>query len=168
MIQSQFYPRSIGLTKPISRIVDCFKLVSDSICSPENNLSSDGVLAFIRPFLENEGFQVELGKSRDQKIKVPVLYGLNNTIDKFFDADAVSLDGKIVIEIEAGRALDNYQFLKDIFQASMMSGVEYLVIAVRNHYRGTNTFSRIAVFLETMYISNRIRLPLHGILLIGY
>ena len=168
MIQSQFYPRSIGLTKPISRIVDCFKLVDSSICSPTNNLSSDGVLAFLRPFLEKEGFLVELGKGRDQKIKVPVLFGINNSIDKCFDADAVSLDGKIVVEIEAGRALDNYQFLKDIFQASLMSEVEYLVIAVRNHYRGTNTFSRIAVFLETMYISNRIKLPLHGILLIGY
>lgn len=168
MIQSQFYPRSIGLTPPIARIVDCFKFVENSICSPTNNLSSDGVLSFVRPFLEQEGFLVESGKSRDQKIKVPVLYGLNNTIDKFFDADAVSLDGKIVVEIEAGRALDNYQFLKDIFQASLMSGVEYLVIAVRNYYRGTNTFTRIAVFLETMYISNRIKLPLHGILLIGY
>jgi len=73
-----------------------------------------------------------------------------------------------VVEIEAGRALDNYQFLKDVFQASLMCGVEYLVIAVRNNYRGTNTFTRIAVFLETLYVSNRIHLPLHGILLIGY
>jgi hypothetical protein len=97
-----------------------------------------------------------------------VLFGLNNTIDKYFDADAISADGKIVVEIEAGRALDNYQFLKDIFQASLMSGVEYLVLAVRNHYRGTHTFERIAVFIETLYVANRIALPLRGILLIGY
>jgi hypothetical protein len=49
-----------------------------------------------------------------------------------------------------------------------MYGVEYLVVAVRNHYRGTKTFERIAMFVETMYISNRIQLPLRGILLIGY
>jgi hypothetical protein len=97
-----------------------------------------------------------------------VLFGLNNTIDKFFDCDAISLDGKVVVEIEAGRALDNYQFLKDIFQASLMYGVDYLVVAVRNHYRGTKTFERIAMFIETLYISNRIQLPLRGILLIGY
>lgn len=96
------------------------------------------------------------------------MFGLNNTIDKYFDADAISADGKIVVEIEAGRALDNYQFLKDIFQASLMYEVEYLVIAVRNDYRGANNFARIAVFLETLYVSNRIRLPLRGILLIGY
>ena len=168
MIHFQFYPRSVGLSDQIGAVVGCFRLVADEISSPEHDLSSDGVLQAIRPKLEKVGFKVELGKNRDQKIKVPVLFGLNNTIDKYFDADAISADGKTVIEIEAGRALDNYAFLKDMFEASLMHGVEYLVIAVRNHYRGTKTFERIAVFLETLYISNRIHLPLRGILLIGY
>jgi len=168
MIKFQFYPRSVGIIEPITAVVECFRNADELICSPANNLSSDGVLRVLRPHLESAGFHVEQGKNRDQKIKVPVLFGLNNTIDKYFDADAISADGKIVVEIEAGRALDNYQFLKDIFQASLMYGVEYLVIAVRNDYRGTNTFLRISVFLETLYVSNRIQLPLRGILLIGY
>jgi hypothetical protein len=158
----------VGLTEPITNVVKCFEQVAKDISSPEHDLSSDGVLRVIKPMFEAIQFKVEAGKSRNQKIKVPVLFGLNNTIDKYFDADAVSADGKVVIEIEAGRALDNYAFLKDLFEASMMSGVEYLVIAVRNHYRGGRTFDRIAVFLETLYISNRIHLPLRGILLIGY
>lgn len=136
MIQFQFYPRSVGLTAPIAAVVECFQEVANDISSPEHDLSSDGVLRVIRPKLEAIQFRVEVGKSRNQKIKVPVLFGLNNAIDKYFDADAVSSDGKVVIEIEAGRALDNYAFLKDVFEASLMSGVEYLVIAVRNHYRG--------------------------------
>lgn len=41
-------------------------------------------------------------------------------------------------------------------------------IASRNKYRTHNDFERIYAFLETMYISNRIKLPLKGILLIGY
>ena len=168
MIQYQFFPRSVGLVGPIAAVVDCFRLGENEVASPQHNLSSDGVLRVLRPHLEKAGYRVETGKNRDQKIKVHVLFGLNNTIDKYFDADAISADGKVVVEIEAGRALDNYQFIKDIFQASLMCGVEYLVIAVRNHYRGTHTFERIAVFLETLYVSNRIRLPLHGILLIGY
>jgi hypothetical protein len=168
MIQFQFFPRSVGMTEPIASVVECFRKADEEIASPKNNLSSNGVLKVIRPHLEIAGYRVELGKNRDQKIKVPVLFGLNNTIDKYFDADAISADGKIVVEIEAGRALDNYQFLKDVFQASLMYGVEYLVVAVRNHYRGTRTFERIAVFLETLYVSNRIQLPLRGILLIGY
>ena len=112
--------------------------------------------------------KVESGKKQKEKIKVPVLFGLDNRIDKFFDADGLSQDGRIVLEVEAGRAVKNYQFLKDIFQASMMHGVEYLVLAVRNQYQGQDDFKQIYVFLETMYISSRIRLPLKGILLIGY
>ena len=49
-----------------------------------------------------------------------------------------------------------------------MFGVEYLVLAVRKSYRKNNDFKKIYAFLETMYISNRIILPLKGILLIGY
>jgi hypothetical protein len=78
--------------------------------------------------------------------------------------------------VEAGRAVKNNQFLKDIFQACMMFEVEYLVIAVLNEYHfnmsGRDTISKdyqeIKIFLETLYISNRLKLPLKGILLIGY
>lgn len=104
----------------------------------------------------------------NDKIKVPVLFGINNRIDKFFDADAVSADGKIVIEVEAGRGYRNNQFLKDIFQACMMPNVEFLVIAVRNHYHNSDDFKSIFQFLETLYISGRLQLPLKGIVLIGY
>ena len=81
-----------------------------------------------------------------------------------------------MIEVEAGRAVINNQFLKDIFQACMMFEVEYLVIAVLNEYKfnsgGRQTvghdYQEIKTFLETLYVSNRLRLPLKGILLIGY
>jgi len=108
------------------------------------------------------------GKSRSEKINVPVLFGLDNGIDKYFNADALSNDGKIVMEVEAGRAVDNNQFLKDIFQACMMFDVEYLFLAVRNDYRGGDDFSKIHTFLETLYISSRLHLPLKGILVLGY
>ena len=50
----------------------------------------------------------------------------------------------------------------------MMFDVEYLVVAVRNHYRKKDDFTHVFTFLETLYISNRLHLPLKGILLIGY
>lgn len=105
---------------------------------------------------------------QNKKINVPVLFGLNNEIDKCFNADALKNDGKIVIEVEAGRATENNQFLKDLFQSCMMFNVEYLVLAVRNEYRGHKDFEIVYTFLETLYISNRIQLPLKGVLLIGY
>lgn len=58
----------------------------------------------------------------------------------------------------------------------MMFDVEYLAIAVLNEYRFNKTggggvsrdYHEVKTFLETLYVSNRIRLPLKGILVIGY
>ncbi len=167
-LRFQFFPRSIAVTPSIGLVVDCFQRNYEKISSNTRTLSSNQVLNILRDDLLESGFSVESGKKELDKIPVPVLFGLNNRIDKSFNADALSQDGKIVIEVEAGRAVDNNQFLKDIFQASMMFGVEYLVVAVRNNYRGGDDFEKIYAFIETMYISNRIVLPLKGILLIGY
>lgn len=168
MIQYQFYPRSIGVSTEIKNLIDVFKSVEDKIDSGTTTLKSNDVLRILQPHLEEIGFIVEKGKGKNDKIDVPVLFGRNNSIDKLFYADALSTDGRIVIEVEAGRATENNQFLKDIFEACMMCGVEYLVLAVRNTYRAHADFDIVSVFLETMYISNRIHLPLTGILLIGY
>lgn len=168
MIKFQFFPRSHGINRAIQNVLDCFLISDAEITSSQHELNSNAVLAVLRPHLQNHSYKVESGKTADQKIRVPVLFGLNDQIDKSFNADAVSADGKIVIEVEAGRAVDNNQFLKDIFQACMMFEVEYLVIAVRNDYRGGDDFSKIFAFLETLYVSNRLHLPLKGILLIGY
>jgi len=146
----------------------CFERVEKQIASPSQLLSSNQVMAQVRPGLEELGFRVETGKQANEKIKVPVLFGLNNHIDKYFDADAVSADSRIAIEIEAGRAVDNYHFLKDIFQASMMARIEILVLAVRNQYRRGKDFQKVYTFLETTFISSKIQLPLKGILLVGY
>ena len=168
MLNYQLFPRSVSITKEIQNIIDCFAIEYEKIDSSKNNLKSDEVLHTISPHLTKLNFAVETGKSIENKINVPVLFGRNNNIDKCFNADALSNDGRIVIEVEAGRATENNQFLKDLFQACMMFNVEYLVIAVRNVYRNHNDFEIIYTFLETLYISNRIQLPLKGILLIGY
>ncbi len=168
MLRYQLFPRSVGLSDELRAVIDCFVTVYDQIKSPENTLNSDGVLHHLRPHLEQLAFRIETGKSKGEKIPVPVLFGLNNRIDRSFDADGVSGDGRIVLEVEAGRAVANYQFLKDIFQASMMHGVEYLALAVRNKYRGNDDFEKVYSFLETLYISSRLELPLRGIIVIGY
>ena len=168
MLQYQLFPRSFGINAEVEAVINCFQKNYDAIKSPENNLNSDGVLKTISDDLKQLGFRVEESKAKDDKIKVPVLFSLNNRIDKYFDADAVSADGKIVLEVEAGRAYVNNQFLKDVFQASMMYGVDYLMLAVRNDYRGNDDFSKIFQFFETLYINGRLQLPLKGIVLIGY
>ena len=171
MINFQFFPRSHGVTPEIQVIIDCFMMIEPTLDDGKHRVSND-VLALLRPHLEACGYDVEKGKGRDEKIDVPVLFGENNAIDKSFYADAVNREHRIVIEVEAGRAVRNNQFLKDIFQACMMFDIEYLVIAVLNVYTGggaiTHDYNEVKTFLETLYVSNRLRLPLKGILLIGY
>lgn len=168
MIQYQFFPRSQGITPEIKKVIDCFLEVNDKIDSDFYNLKSNAVLKELYEPLTKIGYDVETSKAKDDKIDVPVLFGLGNQIDKSYNADALSEDGKIVIEVEAGRATENNQYMKDIFQACMMFEVEYLIVAVRNTYRGHKDFNIVYTFLETLYISSRLHLPLNGILLVGY
>ena len=120
MIQYQFFPRSQGITSEIRKVIDCFIRVNDNIDSDYHNLKSNEVLQHLYQPLSEIGYAVETSKSKEDKIDVPVLFGLDNRIDKSYNADALSSDGKIVIEVEAGRATENNQYMKDIFQACMM------------------------------------------------
>ncbi|MDI9365982.1 MAG: hypothetical protein QM541_13580 [Flavobacterium sp.] len=167
-LRYQLFPRSFGITEQIREAILCFENNHHLIDSHHFNYSSNQILEVVRKDLELIKFKVERSKTKDDKIRVPVLFGLNSRIDKFFDADGISEDLKIVLEVEAGRAYRNNQFLKDIFQTCMMPSVEYLILAVRNTYAGTDDFESIFAFLETLYINGRLQLPLKGIVLIGY
>jgi hypothetical protein len=150
-------------------IVELFEEFAEGIDSHTTlNQHSDTVMARLRPGLEKIGFRVEKGKSSEDKIVVPVLFGRKGKILKCFNADAHAAGEGWVLEVEAGRAVDNNQFLKDIFQACMMHDVLHLAIAVRNTYRNSDDFAKVEGFLETLYVSGRLQLPLKGILLIGY
>ena len=97
-----------------------------------------------------------------------MLFGRNGKIEKSFEADAYNDKYGYVIEVEAGRGVTNYQFLKDFFEACTMSNVQQLCIAVRNVYRSSDDFEKVCRFFEALYASNRLIVPLSGILIIGY
>ncbi len=82
--------------------------------------------------LQEIGFRVEKSSMKEDRIEVPVLFGRNGRLYKAFRADAYNDEECFVFEVEAGRGVLNYQFLKDFFQACMMSDVKYLGLAVRN------------------------------------
>lgn len=114
------------------------------------------------------GFRVETSKRAEDKVPVPVLFGMNGAVEKTFNADAFHPHGGVVVEIEAGRAVANNQFLKDLFQACLMQDVRHLVVAVRNDYRGKDDFMAVVAFIESLYASRRMQLPLEGVLIVGY
>ena len=166
----QYFPRTTRVPKFLGEVIEIFKEFDDSISTNVINheLSSDEILGLLRASLVELGYEVESGKGRLQKISIPVLHGRNGSVEKSFDADAFSLELRTVIEVEAGRAVSNYQFLKDLFQACVMPDVDYLVIAVRNNYRNRDDFEKVCQFIETIFVSDRLTLPLRGLLIIGY
>jgi hypothetical protein len=168
MINWQYFPKSNIIPSHLSKIVDVFVGNEVNISSEKYEHPSNTVLEYVTKDLENLNYRVERGKKAEQKIQVPVLFGLNGKLEKYFDADGYNIETKSVIEIEAGRAVTNFQFLKDLFQASMMYDVDYLTIAVRKTYHGNPDFQKIITFFDTLYASSRLNLPLKGILIIGY
>ena len=167
-IQYQFFPKSSGVPNSLLKVVDIFKQKENQITSLKYQLPSNDVLGIISEDIEKLGYRVEKSKRAEDKIQVPVLFGRNGLLEKYFEADGYNQLGQTVIEVEAGRAVTNYQFLKDIFQACVMHDVLYLVVAVRNIYRNQKDFDMVISFLDTLYASNRMILPLKGILIIGY
>lgn len=167
-VKYQFFPKNKKITDDLQDVVGVFDKNYALIKSDNCSLESNKVLSLVANNLERIGYRVEKSKKDDDKIIVPVLYGQNGNLEKKFEVDAYNEEKKVVIEVEAGRAVTNYQFLKDLFEACMMDNVEYLVIAVRNIYRKKDDFKEVVSFIETVYVSNRLQLPLKGILIIGY
>lgn len=168
MINWQFFPKSKIIPNHLLNVLGVFEEKESIITSDSFSHGSNEVLEKIREGLESKEYLIEKSKKSIDKIKVPVLFGPNGKLEKYFDADGYNENTKTVIEVEAGRAVTNYQFLKDLFQACMMYEVDYLIIAVRKDYRGNPDFQNVITFLDTLYASGRLQLPLQGILIIGY
>ena len=168
MINWMYYPKTKKADDLSVSVIRQFEAVKDNIDSEKYDHNSNTVLEAVRLGLESIGFTVERGKRADEKIHVPVLYGMNGQTQLAFDADAFHPDMKYVIEVEAGRAVVNYQFLKDFFEACTMSDAEYLCIAVRNNYKNRRDFEKVCSFFDVLFLSGRLGIPLKGILIVGY
>ena len=165
-----YFPKNQRLPKGLDDVIDVFCEYDSMITSSNKDLKSDEVLSTISPGLEGIGYIVEKSKKDTEKIKIPVMYGENGATALSFDVDAFHSQHKVVIEVEAGRAVTNYQFLKDFYEACCMEDIDYLVIAVREVYGKARNkdYRKICSFFDTMYLSNRFTIPLKGILIIGY
>ncbi len=168
MINWQYFPQSDKPPRIMEDVVGVFERRALDIESGKANLKSNAVLEKLRPGLAEIGFQVEQGKTKAQQIRFPVLFGRDGKVAKSFHADGFHSACKCVPEVEAGRGVVNNQFLKDLFQACMMQDVDYLAIAVCNHYGTFADFEAVIRFFETLYASRRLVLPLRGVLIIGY
>jgi hypothetical protein len=163
-----YYPRSKQADETSKEIIDAFVTRQSEIDSCTHDYKSDDVLKIVRLNLEGAGFTVETGKKEVEKIHVPVIFGLNGKAELSYDVDAYHFEKQYAIEVEAGRGVVNYQFLKDLFEACVMSDTKYLCIAVRNVYKKTRDFEKVCKFFDAFFASGRMDIPLTGLLIIGY
>jgi len=168
-----YFPKTDPIPDILLEPIKIFKNNFDKIDSSKNDnnelrLDSDAVLKIVSKDFTKANFLVEKGKKKIDKIRVPVLFGHNGIISQAFEVDGWNKENKIILEIEAGRAYSNHQFLKDIFEASVMVNVDYLILAVRNIYKNKKDYEIIRDWLDTLFITKRISFDLKGILLIGY
>ena len=169
-----YFPKTEPLPDHLKKIIDIFRKYSKELDSFSNDHSNDlrlhsnDVLKVIEHDMSKLGYKVEKSKKSKDKIRIPVIFGMRGDEHLAFEADGYSKEYKTVVEIEAGRAVVNYQFLKDIFQASMMVSTDYLVLAVRKIYKKNKDFEKVLSFIDAIYLTGKIRLDLKGILLVGY
>lgn len=163
-----YYPQNKKIPNELLKIVLAFENNKNSISSELHTLKSDEVLSAVSTDLEKIGYVVEKSKRDEDKIKMPVLYGECGVHALNFEVDAFNTETKTVIEVEAGRAVTNYQFLKDFFEACCMVDADYLCIAVRAVYRSSNDYQKVCDFFKALCASDRFAFSLKGILIIGY
>jgi len=167
-IRHQFFPVNKKTPEHLVSVIKVFNEYEDKINSHKHKLDSNTVLEILRKNLEGMGFRIETGKKKNEKIKIPVLFGENDRIIKSFDVDGYHEEFKTVLEVEAGRGVTNNQFLKDFFEACIMVNVDYCIIAVRDTYLKQKDFEKVKDFFDSMYASGRMNIPLKGLLIIGY
>ena len=176
-IRFSTFPRTEPPPAFVHDIVDVFFLAEELISTTDLNkgLTSDAVLRHLTPGLQKLGFSVELGKRKDQKIERPVFFGENGVPILKYEIDAYHPEWHCGLEVEAGRAWMGNAVYRDLIQASVMVGVDWLCLAVPNTYKyrssGSQSLSRdyentVAV-AEALYGHSRMKLP-YRLTVIGY
>lgn len=171
------FPRTAPPQDFVAGLVDLFRKHETAISTHalEKGLTSDEVLATISTDLAGLGFQVEKDKAKAQKIERPVFFGENGCATVNYQIDAYHPAWKCGLEVEAGRAWMGNAVYRDIIQASVMVGVEHLVLAVPNSYKfkssGKTTISKdydnTRDLADAIYGHSRVSLP-YRLVLIGY
>ncbi len=149
-------------------VIDCFNKNLHKFSSKEYTYKSNEVLKLLGKI---DGYKIEKSKKETDLIKL--LCDEENSVfqkyENLFCVDAYNEEKKTVLEVEAGRASCNNQFLKDFFEACVSSKVDYLIVAVRKIYRDRNDYEYVNKYFDVMLNSRFMNnLPLEGILVIGY
>lgn len=169
----KFYPARSPEPAWAADVVEVFGDARSTIDSAkQRGVSSNSALAAVRPGLTEIGFAVESGKAGKDKINRPVLFGEQGKAIVSYDVDGFHPEHRVVLEVEAGRGAANNADYRDLVRASLMVDADFLILAMMLEYPAGKTIMRsydqTRNRLDAIYASDRLKLPLKGILLIGY
>ena len=171
----KFYPTRDPAPDWAQNVLAVFDEARPTIDSEKNRgLSSDECLAALRPGLKKLGFDIESGKKAQQKIRRPVLFGENGKPEVSYEVDGFHGENNVVLEVEAGRGAANNADYRDLVRAGLMVGVDHLILAMMREYRSgrqkqvIKSYEQTQKRLDAIYASDRLKLPLKGVLLVGY
>lgn len=176
-IRYSSFPRTIAPPAFTAELISAFTAVEQTISTTrlEKGLTSDGVLAELRPQLEDLGFEVERSKLTEGKVRRPVFFGENGAPDLQYEIDAFHSEWRCGLEVEAGRAWMGNAIYRDLIQALVMVQVDVLALAVPLGYRyrsGGRTvvskdYTNACAVADALYGHSRMTMP-YRLLLIGY
>ncbi len=171
------FPRT---AEPPAFVPSVVKVFSDNeskigTAGRDKGLSSDAVMAIVRPELVALGFAVEGGKTQAARIRRPVFFGENGAPQLQYEIDAYHSEWRCGLEIEAGRGLMGNAVYRDLVQALVMVGVNYLVLGVANGYRykvnnrpvTSRDYDLTVAIADALYGHSRIQMP-YGLAVVGY
>ncbi|WP_425839763.1 hypothetical protein [Microbacterium sp. PA5] len=173
-----YFPRNERAPQWAEQVVEAVRAARGQIdteplpASAADRLTSDVVLAHLRPGLESLGFSVETGKKASEKIRRPVLFGDNGAAAVNYEIDAFHDELGIAVEVEAGRGAMGNADYRDIVRTSLLLDARYMLLLMPGTYRYGSTqkdaYGSTRDLLSAIYASQRLRLPFEGVLLIGY
>ncbi|MBC7818634.1 MAG: hypothetical protein IAG10_17230 [Planctomycetaceae bacterium] len=168
------FPRTEPPPHFVEEIVAVFREAEPGIATLvlDQHRKSDDVLNAVSRGLQILGFDVETGKSANQKISRPVFFGENGQPTLRFEVDAYHKEWRCGLEVEGTRAIRGGALFRDLIQALVMVQVDHLCIAVPNIVEwgqsGRSKCYREATrTAEAIFGHTRFRFP-YGLTIIGY
>lgn len=172
-----YYPPSVRPPTWVDSFIRVVAEAKEQIESASiSELTSDKVLAVLRPGLTALGFAIESSKKSADKIRRPVLFGDNGRERVAYEVDGYHEQEGIVLEVEAGRGARGNAIYRDLIRSSLIVDARFLILGAMLAYRHKSGGKEMSVAsyadaknaLDAIYASGRLKLPLEGILLFGY
>jgi hypothetical protein len=154
--------RTYGPDEPSRAVIRAIEAVheSSSLLAAADVTQVAAVVDILRPSLAAQGWKCSLGRRSDAGLPLPCGDGRSVLCDCWHPDGAA-------IWFETGRSWTNFGFLQHVIEAAVAEGVDHALIGVRNRYNGQSTWDYCADFLDLIYSSTRLQLPMRSVTLVG-